>query len=443
MRGIILMALSNQDGHLVLTTGNKSELAAGYSTLYGDSVGGFAPLKDVPKTLVWQLARWRNAQATDWRADPPIPENSIDKPPCAELRPGQLDSDSLPDYEVLDACSTATSSATWAATSCVAPATTRRIVDRVLRLVDRAEYKRRQYPPGPEDHSRKASAATGGCRSRTAGANRPPNPATACKNRTARGRRTATRGLKGRVDTHGCCSDPCPASPTGCPRASKAQRSAASGGRCSPPTTSSPPAIFDEAGIAVLLVGDSAANNVFGYDDTVPVTVDELLPLVRAVVRGTQTALVVADLPFGSYQASPQQALGRGAVHEGGRRARGQARGRRAGSPSTTPIVDAGIPVMAHIGFTPQSEHGLGGYRVQGRGERRRAPDRRRARPAGRRRVRRRAGDGARRRRQAGHRGADDPHDRHRRRPRLRRAGAGLAGHGRHARQRSVPSRSS
>ncbi|NUO59884.1 MAG: NAD+ synthase, partial [Hamadaea sp.] len=102
VRGVVLMALSNQEGHLVLTTGNKSELAVGYSTLYGDSVGGFNPLKDVPKTLVWKLARWRNTVSLGGIAAP-IPENSISKPPSAELRPGQLDSDSLPDYELLDA----------------------------------------------------------------------------------------------------------------------------------------------------------------------------------------------------------------------------------------------------------------------------------------------------------------------------------------------------
>src|SRR5215470_545346 len=102
VRGMVAMTLSNAEGHLVLTTGNKSELATGYSTLYGDSAGGFAPIKDVPKTLVWQLATWRNEQAAAAGADPPIPENSITKPPSAELRPGQLDSDSLPDYAVLD-----------------------------------------------------------------------------------------------------------------------------------------------------------------------------------------------------------------------------------------------------------------------------------------------------------------------------------------------------
>ena len=103
IRGIILMGLSNLNGHLVLTTGNKTELAVGYSTIYGDSAGGFAPIKDVPKMLVWELARWRNAQAVARGETPPIPENSITKPPSAELRPDQTDQDTLPPYELLDA----------------------------------------------------------------------------------------------------------------------------------------------------------------------------------------------------------------------------------------------------------------------------------------------------------------------------------------------------
>ena len=103
VRGVILMALSNQEGHLVLTNSNKSELAVGYSTLYGDSVGGFNPLKDVPKTWVWRLARWRNRAAEEAGQLPPIPQRSITKPPSAELRPGQQDTDSLPAYEELDA----------------------------------------------------------------------------------------------------------------------------------------------------------------------------------------------------------------------------------------------------------------------------------------------------------------------------------------------------
>ncbi|GAB7047546.1 3-methyl-2-oxobutanoate hydroxymethyltransferase [Catenuloplanes indicus] len=129
-------------------------------------------------------------------------------------------------------------------------------------------------------------------------------------------------------------------------------------------------AIFDQAGIPVLLVGDSAANNVFGYETTVPVTVDDLLPLVRAVVRATSGALVVADLPFGSYEEGPTQAL-RTAVRfmkEGGAHAVKLEGGTRVAA-QIAAITGAGIPVMAHIGFTPQSEHVIGGYRVQGRGE--------------------------------------------------------------------------
>jgi 3-methyl-2-oxobutanoate hydroxymethyltransferase len=128
-------------------------------------------------------------------------------------------------------------------------------------------------------------------------------------------------------------------------------------------------AIFDQAGIPVLLVGDSAANNVFGYETTVPVTVDELLPLVRAVVRATTYTLVVGDLPFGSYEESPSQAL-RTAVRfmkEGGCHAVKLEGGRRVAA-QIDAITGAGIPVMAHVGFTPQREHAIGGYRVQGRG---------------------------------------------------------------------------
>jgi 3-methyl-2-oxobutanoate hydroxymethyltransferase len=128
--------------------------------------------------------------------------------------------------------------------------------------------------------------------------------------------------------------------------------------------------IFDQAGIPVLLVGDSAANNVLGYATTLPVTTDELLPLVRAVSRSAQHSLVVADLPFGSYQASPEQALATSVrfMKEGGAHAV-KLEGGAAVAPQVSALVTAGIPVMAHVGFTPQSEHGLGGYRVQGRGD--------------------------------------------------------------------------
>jgi 3-methyl-2-oxobutanoate hydroxymethyltransferase len=128
--------------------------------------------------------------------------------------------------------------------------------------------------------------------------------------------------------------------------------------------------IFDQAGIPVLLVGDSAANNVYGYETTLPITADELLPLVRAVVRATKRSLVVGDLPFGSYEEGPAQALRTGVrfMKEGGCHAVKLEGGRRV-APQIAALTGAGIPVMAHIGFTPQSEHTLGGYRVQGRGD--------------------------------------------------------------------------
>ena len=150
VRGVVLMGLSNAGGHLVLTTGNKSELAAGYSTLYGDSAGGFAPIKDVFKTTVWDLARWRNAEAARQGMTPPIPENSITKPPSAELAPGQLDTDSLPPYEVLDALLDDYVEKDMGSAELIAAGHDPALVERVLRMVDAAEYKRRQYPPGPK-----------------------------------------------------------------------------------------------------------------------------------------------------------------------------------------------------------------------------------------------------------------------------------------------------
>ncbi|GIJ25508.1 NAD+ synthase (glutamine-hydrolysing) [Micromonospora qiuiae] len=148
VRGVILMALSNQEGPLVLTTGNKSELAVGYSTLYGDSVGGFNPIKDVWKTLVWRLAKWRNAEAARSGETPPIPENSIGKPPSAELSPGQLDSDTLPDYDVLDPILIGYIDGDLGREGLVASGHDPAVVDKVLRMVDTAEYKRRQSAPG-------------------------------------------------------------------------------------------------------------------------------------------------------------------------------------------------------------------------------------------------------------------------------------------------------
>ena len=176
---------------------------------------------------------------------------------------------------------------------------------------------------------------------------------------------------------------------------------------------------FDEAGIEVLLVGDSASNNVFANETSLPVTVDELIPLIRAVTRSARRALVVADLPFGSYQASPEQAyltavrfMKEANAHcvklEGGVEM----------APQVRKLTEGGIPVMAHIGFTPQSEHTLGGYRVQGRGDAAEAGHRGGRGDGGGRRLRRRDGDGPRRRRRRGHPQARHPHHRHRRRRR-------------------------
>jgi NAD+ synthase (glutamine-hydrolysing) len=149
-RGVLIMALSNSEGHLVLATSNKSELAVGYSTLYGDSVGGFAPLKDVPKTLVWQLARWRNAEAQRRGQPAPIPEASIAKTPSAELRPGQTDQDSLPPYEVLDEVLEHYVVGAQGRSELLDAGLPADVVDHVVNLVDRAEWKRRQFAPGPK-----------------------------------------------------------------------------------------------------------------------------------------------------------------------------------------------------------------------------------------------------------------------------------------------------
>jgi len=154
VRGVTLMALSNQEGHLVLATGNKSELAVGYSTLYGDAVGGFAPIKDIYKTQVWALAKWRNEIAAAQQLRPPIPINSINKEPSAELRPDQKDSDSLPSYEVLDRILNIYIDKDGGRPAALNAGFAPDLVDKVVQLVDRAEYKRRQYPPGTKISSR-------------------------------------------------------------------------------------------------------------------------------------------------------------------------------------------------------------------------------------------------------------------------------------------------
>ena len=148
VRGTTLMGISNQEGHLVLATGNKSELACGYSTLYGDAVGGYAPIKDIYKVDVWALSNWRNQAAIAAGQTPPIPENSITKAPSAELRPDQKDSDSLPEYEILDKVLMAYVDEDMGHDELIAAGFDKDLVKRVIAMVDKAEYKRRQYPPG-------------------------------------------------------------------------------------------------------------------------------------------------------------------------------------------------------------------------------------------------------------------------------------------------------
>jgi NAD+ synthase (glutamine-hydrolysing) len=141
-RGVILMAISNKKGRILLTTGNKSEMSVGYATLYGDMAGGFAPIKDVPKLLVYRLCEYRN------RLSPVIPQRVIERPPSAELAPGQKDSDSLPDYAVLDPVLERYVEQDQSPTQIIAAGFEAALVERVVGMVDRNEYKRRQAPPG-------------------------------------------------------------------------------------------------------------------------------------------------------------------------------------------------------------------------------------------------------------------------------------------------------
>src|SRR3954466_13039997 len=231
--------------------------------------------------------------------------------------------------------------------------------------------------PGPRSPCAR-SAATADCRSRAAGARALTIHATID---AARRRRTALRGREVGVRETSVDANEGGFAPYGSPRSDEVIRRIRiphlhamkeRGERWAMLTAYDQyaGAVFDEIGIPVLLVGDSAANNVYAYDTTLPVTVDELLPLVRAVTRSTRRALVVADMPFGSYQVSPAQALETAVrfMKEGDAHAVKLEGGERI-APQVKAIVDAGVPVMAHIGFTPQSEHGLGGYRVQGRGD--------------------------------------------------------------------------
>ena len=154
VRGTTLMGISNAEGHIVVATGNKSELAVGYSTLYGDAVGGFAPIKDIYKSDVWALARWRNSMALKAGQTPPIPERSITKEPSAELRPDQKDSDSLPDYALLDQVLRLYVDEDHGYEALIKDGFDPALIIRVIGMVDRAEYKRRQYPPGTKVSSR-------------------------------------------------------------------------------------------------------------------------------------------------------------------------------------------------------------------------------------------------------------------------------------------------
>ena len=154
VRGTTLMGISNQEGHLVLATGNKSELAVGYSTMYGDAVGGYAPIKDVFKVDIWRLAKWRNDLARSRGETEPIPVSSIEKEPSAELRPGQKDSDSLPDYFELDKMLAIYIDEDGGLEGLIAAGFSETLASKTIRMVDVAEYKRRQYPPGTKISSR-------------------------------------------------------------------------------------------------------------------------------------------------------------------------------------------------------------------------------------------------------------------------------------------------
>lgn len=150
VRGVILMGISNTEGAFTLAPGNKSEIAVGYSTMYGDAVGAYGPIKDLTKTRVWELSRWRNAYAEARGEQAPIPPNSIEKPPSAELSPGQVDQDSLPPYDHMDPVLNAYIEHAEGREELIARGHAPEVVDRVLALVDAAEWKRRQYPLGPK-----------------------------------------------------------------------------------------------------------------------------------------------------------------------------------------------------------------------------------------------------------------------------------------------------
>ena len=198
VRGVILMGLSNAAGHLVLTTGNKSELATGYSTLYGDSAGGYGPIKDVLKTLVWELARWRNDRAVARGESPPIPENSITKPPSAELAPARRTLTRCPITRCSTPCSTTTWRRTWALSSSSRPATTRTSCSASSGWWTRPSTSGASTRPVPRSR-RRTSAGTGGCRSPMPGgsASRATRPGVSPRPGVSRGYRQVSAGLDG------------------------------------------------------------------------------------------------------------------------------------------------------------------------------------------------------------------------------------------------------
>ncbi len=412
----------------------------GYSTIYGDSVGGFNPLKDVPKTLLWALSRWRNAEAERLGQTPPIPENSINKAPSAELRPGQTDQDTLPPYELLDAVLERYVEGAHGRSELLADGFAAETVDGVVTMVDRAEWKRRQSAPGPKispvafGRDRRLPITSRwreheSSRAGTTLTRHAPHPRGSPAAARPRGRRA--RGAPERCDGDHCggCRGPQVADDN-VSMTEQSEQPNPYGGRVVVPDAAAPgavppprrtrvhhlrqlkergerfamltaydqyaAAIFEEAGIPVLLVGDSAANNVLGYETTVPVTVDELIPLVRAVTRSARYSLVVADLPFGSYQSGPEKALAtstrmmkEGLAHavklEGGARV----------APSVEHIVGC-----RHPGDGPHRVHPAGRARTRrlpGAGPRRRRPAAGRRRPGARGsgRLRDRARDGA------------------------------------------------
>ena len=289
MRGTLLMGLSNQHGHLLLATSNKSEVAVGYSTLYGDAAGGFAPIKDVPKTLVWELARWRNEEARRRGETEPIPQNSIDKPPSAELAPGQQDSDSLPSYEELDAV--------------VAD-----YVDRDLGMADLLE----------RGHDPEVVARVSGWWTWPSSSAGSPRPGTKISLKAfGRDRRLPiTNRWRESLPSVREGAATCMSESVALRRTSSARvrvhhllQAKERGEKWAMLTA------YDTVQRLGLRGGrhpGDAGRRLRGQRrprarQTVPVTVDDILFMTRAVTRSTKRALIVADMPFGSYEAGPSR----------------------------------------------------------------------------------------------------------------------------------------